>query len=443
MAKTLNEHKAQLRDKDIPSMSPRNGLKSEEIFHEKTPSAGIRLGKDGRRTFFICYRTKEGKRRRHDIGEHTSSKGGKVEWAPEQGLTLKDFENAYRAFRGDLVRGIYPLTKKEIKERKTQLQPGELIPCELLPEELRRVFPDGVLGGSMGALLKDYLQNSPNVKKLKPRSLQNYKNVTQGYLACIFKVPIADFGENEVRDLLFKLSEKAPTAVPQAKNILSNAFSYARQKPNSEIKANPTQGVRLGIARKTSDRYLNDSEIQTLLEALPKLKDQKAADVYQLVLFSMCRPGEAAGIKAEDIISDDGEMVLKLTDTKSHRDFLIPLYGVIGEVINRRIAQVGGKGPLFWNLNPSDPYPKQLKEANRALRELTGLNIRPHDLRRTGRTHISSLGIRDEVAESLLNHAKEGMRKTYNLYSFWPERKEALKLWHEKLSRLQAAATEA
>jgi hypothetical protein len=55
-------------------------------------------------------------------------------------------------------------------------------------------------------------------------------------------------------------------------------------------------------------------------------------------------------------------------------------------------------------------YPYQLKRANRELRELTGLqNIRPHDLRRTGRTHVSGLGIRDEVGEALLNHAKEAV----------------------------------
>jgi hypothetical protein len=47
------------------------------------------------------------------------------------------------------------------------------------------------------------------------------------------------------------------------------------------------------------------------------------------------------------------------------------------------------------------------------------------------------LGIRDEVGEALLNHAKEGITGTYNLYSYWPERKDVLRLWHQKLAVLQ------
>jgi integrase len=148
----------------------------------------------------------------------------------------------------------------------------------------------------------------------------------------------------------------------------------------------------------------------------------------------MCRPGEAAGIRAEDILNLNGERVRRVADPKNGQEFLIPLLGPIAEVINRRILAVGGKGFLFWNVKPGDDYPRQLKDANKELRELTKLtDIRPHDFRRTGRTHVSGLGVRDEVAEALLNHAKETVNGTYNLYTYWPERKEALKLWHAKL----------
>jgi integrase len=98
-------------------------------------------------------------------------------------------------------------------------------------------------------------------------------------------------------------------------------------------------------------------------------------------------------MRAEDIIVLNGERGWKVADPKNGKDFLIPLDGPIGEVVNRRLAQVGGTGPLFWNATLGDDYPRQLKDANRELRELTQLrDIRPHDLRRTGRTHISGLG---------------------------------------------------
>jgi hypothetical protein len=42
------------------------------------------------------------------------------------------------------------------------------------------------------------------------------------------------------------------------------------------------------------------------------------------------------------------------------------------------------------------------------------------------------------VAEALLNHAKESINGTYNLYTYWPERREALRIWHGKLAAIQA-----
>jgi len=56
-------------------------------------------------------------------------------------------------------------------------------------------------------------------------------------------------------------------------------------------------------------RCLTDSEVAAVFAALPKLKDQRAADVYTLILASMRRPGEAAGIQAEDVVLLNGERV--------------------------------------------------------------------------------------------------------------------------------------
>ena len=74
-------------------------------------------------------------------------------------------------------------------------------------------------------------------------------------------------------------------------------------------------------------------------------------------------------------------------------------------------------------------------------RELSALkDVRPHDWRRTGRTHLSSLDVREEVAEAAMNHCKEDLKRTYDLWEFWPQRKDALRRWHEKIERLRAEA---
>ena len=75
----------------------------------------------------------------------------------------------------------------------------------------------------------------------------------------------------------------------------------------------------------------------------------------------------------------------------------MPLSGLIAEVIDRWLVLVGGNGPYRGS------------------------------------------GVRDEVAESRLNHAKEQVNGTYNLYTYWQVRKDALRPWHERLERLRSS----
>jgi integrase len=404
----------------------------EDVFNTSTPGAGLRLHKGGRKVFFILYYV-HGKRRRHYFGEHTTSKRGRVEYAPELGISVREFERLYAMFKGDLVRGIDP----QGVTVAVSPEAAKRIPCESLPEALRRTFPGGVLEGTVGYLLKEFLEKYA-ASQLTPRGYLNYRQVTRAYLAPAFDIPVSEFGEMEARRLFSAISRRAPQAVRQVKSALSGAFNYGREHIHG-VSSNPCLGIKVTVKKGKRDRWLTDSEIATLLAALPTMKDERAADVYRLILASLCRSGEAASIRAEDIITLDGVRVWKVADPKNGQEFLIPLVGPIAEIINRRFLAVGGKGFLFWNISPGDDYPCQLKRANRELRELTRLaDIRPHDLRRTGRTHVSGLGIRDEVAEALLNHAKETVNGTYNLYTYWPERQEALRLWHNKLAQIAA-----
>lgn len=424
--------KMRLTEARIPSL--RTAKPQEDVFHAATPGAGLRLSRDGRKTWFLLYYAPGSThKRRYYFGEHPSGRLGQARY-----LSLKDFEREYSMARGDLARGIDPQLKTVAVDPET----AKLIPSSLLPEDLKKIFPEGIVEGTVGALLADYLQHHA-ASHLTPRGYLNYRQLTRSYLTPSFKIPVLQFGEDDVRTLLSQITRRAPQAVRHAKNVLSCAFAYGKEHIQG-VRLNPCQGVKVTVPKVKRDRWLTDSEIAKVLEALPRMKSQKAADIYLLILASLCRPGEAAGIKAEDIITLNGERVWKVAEPKNGKDFLIALEGPLQEVIERRIAQTNGTGPLFWKITPGDDYPRQLKDANRELRELTSLkDIRPHDLRRTGRTHVSGLGVRDEVGEALLNHAKETVNGTYNLYSYWPERKDALRLWHWKLATLQGRRREA
>jgi integrase len=420
--------KRKLTEASIPPL--RTSLPQEDVFHVSTPGGGLRVTKEGRKTWFLLYYSPvTGKKRRLTIGEHPSGKKGEPRY-----LTLKQFETDYQILRGKIAEGKDPQSVAQ----ETGLAPRRISP-EALLAEVRSLFPDGVIEGTMGALLVDYF--TAIKAQLAPRTFFGYRSVAKTWIVPRFaKTPVSSFGEEDVRALLTDVSKKAPQCVREVKKVLSCAFQWARAHVPG-IKSNPAQAVPVTVPKGQRDRWLTDDELGTFFQTLPRMKEANAADCHLLIMAALCRPGEAAAARAEDLILMNGERVWRIPDTKNGRDFLIPLTGLVGEVLLRRSLAVGGQGPLFWVCNETGSYPHKLQESNVNFRKLSQLdNVRPHDWRRTGRTHLSSLGIREEVAEAVLNHAKENLKQTYNLYEYWSERKEALRLWHEKLQTIRERA---
>ena len=410
-----------------------------DILHERTPSAGLRLSPSGTRLWFFIYRSpavRDGqggpKQRRAYLGFHPSGRrpDRSTEGRELEPMTLEQFERAYDIFRGELAKGCDPREVRPVQAAASL----RVISPEAVPVDLRGLFPEGYREGTFAALVFDYFQHCarPN---LKPRTFEGYRQAARAFVSLLGSYNPADITSKDVRMVLSRVERTAPQMVRNVKKVLSVVLGYGVTEWH--LAANAARGVKVTVKKGKRSRWLTDEEIALTLEALPLMSDRKAADVYTLILASMCRPGEAAYAEAESIIEANGERVWKILG-KNGREILVPLIGPIGEVLERRYREVGGKGPLFWRGNPGKFYPRELTAANAEFRELTNLkDIRPHDLRRTGRTHISGLGVSEAVAEALLNHAKGEIEGTYNLYSYWPERKAALALWHEKLSRVR------
>jgi integrase len=418
------------------------GKAQEDVFHEGTPSAGIRLTREGRKTFFALYRSptvldRNGrpKLRRLYFGEHESGKAGEPRY-----LTLEEFKAAYQVARGEIAKGTDPQESSSAIEKGRESE--RHVPVSALPSWLHSTFPDGCIEGSLAHLLARYFEaalTGVGIKPLAPRTLKGYVATAKTHLLKEHgRKPALSFTTEIVSDILAGIADSAPQMSRQVKKVFSAGFEYGRHK-DKRMRGfqNPTLGIKILVPRSKRKRWLTDEELEILLHGLEVLSDDKARDVYYLMLASGCRPGEAAGVHGEDIILLNGERVWKVL-YKTDQEHLIPLIGPIAEIINRRMLQCGGKGPLFWPNDRTRDYPEQLKKANADIRRVTGLkDYRPHDNRRTMRTHIEALGVRREIGEALLNHQKGEIEGTYALYNYWRERKDALDLWHAKLDSIR------
>lgn len=60
----------------------------------------------------------------------------------------------------------------------------------------------------------------------------------------------------------------------------------------------------------------------------------------------------------------------------------------------------------------------------------------PHDLRRCVSTHMSRLGVEENVVEAVLAHRAQGVKRIYNRWKFLPEKRLALAAWEAEIIRL-------
>ena len=60
-------------------------------------------------------------------------------------------------------------------------------------------------------------------------------------------------------------------------------------------------------------------------------------------------------------------------------------------------------------------------------------NWRFHDLRRTARTNLASLGVSPFIAELVIGHQQKGVHKVYDVHRYQTEKREALERWANRL----------
>lgn len=87
-------------------------------------------------------------------------------------------------------------------------------------------------------------------------------------------------------------------------------------------------------------------------------------------------------------------------------------------------------------LVPIDGFSIAKKRIDAALAAALGYAPAPwtfHDIRRTVRTGLAALGIRDEIAELAIGHAREGIKGTYDRHKYLAERRRAFKQWAVRL----------
>lgn len=263
------------------------------------------------------------------------------------------------------------------------------------------------------------------------------------------------------RDVITLLDKVVDRGSPQTANnifkILRTMFNWSVKKDILQI--SPCTGIDMPAPLNVKDRALSVDEIKTLWAALDNKATSMMVEIrcaLKLILITAQRPGEVIGLHTNEIDGDWWTIPAdRAKNGKAHRVFLTPLAKdiialAIAEVKRSREipAETVYKGYIF-------PCPHRAKvksierhalskslkrnEAEDGLSTLGVATFTPHDLRRTAATFMSGMGEMDEVIDAVLNHAKQGIIKVYNLNKYDREKQRALESWSRKLITLTTA----
>lgn len=287
-------------------------------------------------------------------------------------------------------------------------------------------------------LANEYLLFAEHAKKLAPATLRQRKyHISNLILPKLGALGVTEVTTSDVVHLVEAVGKKHSFHVASLVLVaLSKIFQYGLSK--HAVKSNPCLGITASAIcdapNPTRERLkLTEEELRAVLPALGSIGDENALAIK--ILLSTCvRTGELVKAKWVDINFKSAEWLIPAANTKTKRGFTVPLpiptLNWFKELQNLACgseyvlpSRAGKKNTHIALLTLGVALDKLLNTLNEVRR------FTPHDLRSTGRSYLSDLGINIIVAERCLNHALGGLIDKYDKNDFIAERRAALELW--------------
>lgn len=282
-------------------------------------------------------------------------------------------------------------------------------------------------GITLGKLFERYIAAQ------KEKGLRYWKNEEKWFraFAAMTKRPAVGIERREVRELLTAKRARGAPSAENARALLSRVYRFGIAEDLVEV--DPVAGIKRLAAHNARSRILSDEEIRTLW-ALWEADGQAGALAQQLMLLLGTRHTETLRIRQSNIGPDWLEIEPQYT--KSGRPHIAPITRSVRRVVDAAAALAGASPWLFPSrLKESQPA-APIRASLAACRDAAGFHYTAHDLRRTTYSALRRLQIPEPVIEAFFSHARAGLRRHYDLWSYAPERQEAAEVWHADLDRI-------
>lgn len=181
------------------------------------------------------------------------------------------------------------------------------------------------------------------------------------------------------------------------------------------------------------DRVLSVEELRKIWDASKKV-GYPFGPIVQLLILSGQRRSEIGSMRRRWVT--DKQVEIPSDNYKTCVPHIIPLTNSMKDILDNQPVW-NGDDFIFSMTNGQSPS-SGYSRIKRKFDKLTGIEGWTfHDIRRSVATHMAQSGIMQEHIERVLGHVISGVAGTYNRYSYFDEKFDAMERWQNLLLKFE------
>jgi integrase len=245
--------------------------------------------------------------------------------------------------------------------------------------------------------------------------------------------------EENIAAVIAEVEEHSQSGARQLYAALSPFFSWASEAKVRLIANNPMEDIKRPEPVKPRDRYLREDEIRAFWRATARM-DWPFCPFYRLLLLTGQRREEVAAMRWDEINLADRVWIIPGARSKNGNEHHVYLSDQALTILDG-LPSKHGLAFTTTGTTPVSGFSRAKERLDRLMQSEFGKPLAPwrvHDLRRTISTLAAGkkLRISESVIDRQLNHARAGMKRTYQHQDYLEERETALIAWSAYVAQI-------